>query len=415
LDAVWVGGATALGQGIVLAAAPLLTRLYTPVELGTAALFFAMAQVASPFIDGRLSLLIPLPKLDVEAIQIGAAVVALSLAVCTVSQVGLAVIGADVAARWSGVPLASWLWVLPTALLISTLYQTLRLWGLRRQQFSTVAGGTICRSFANAAYPVLFVLLRPASIPPEAGLLFAPVVADAVGNAYFLFRFKRDRKLLRNISLLRVGQTLRSFARTIATFFCSQALNAVYGQIPIFAIGLFFGPAHAAMYGLAERFSSVPTQIVSRAFGDVYRQRAAQLWHSGESLYPLMRHGMIVLFLIGAVPYLTAATFGPSVFALVFGAPWRDAGMIASVLLVSRFVQFVQSGSEWTAAVVGANSYIFGWHAVRGTLYIVVTVAQGYLALNVLVVSAMFAIVDTLLWLVDLAVARSLAKRGRRP
>lgn len=412
-DAAWVVGANAIAQGAIAAAAPILTRLYSPAELGTAVLFFALVQIAAPFVDGRLTLIIPLPKNDVDAIQVVAAVLALTVATCVIGQAAAAIFGADLASRWGGDSLAAWLWLLPSTLAISSAYQTLRMWGLRAKRFSAVASSTIYRALVNASYPVVFVLLRPTWIPPEAGLLLAPLVADAIGNAFLSWRFRSDRTLWKEVSLGRIKRALQPFGKTVRTLICSQALNAAYGQIPIFAIGLFFGPAEAGLYALAERVSVVPTQIVGRAFGDVYRQRAVQLWHSGGDLHALAFRAMLLLGVSGAIPYAAAALLSPAVFPVVFGEAWREAGTIASIFFVSRFILFVQSGTEWTTVVVGANGYIVSWHALRGFLLLSVSGAQHYLTLSFLELVAVFATVDSALWLLDIVVAQSMARKRK--
>jgi O-antigen/teichoic acid export membrane protein len=412
-DAAWVAGANGVAQGIIAIAAPFLTRLYTPTELGSAALFIGLVQIASPFIDGRLSIVIPLPKEDVEAVHIALACLALILITCILGQALVVIFSTELVSRWGQEVLSHWLWLLPSTLAMSSIYQTLRMWGLRRKDFGSVAGGTVCRAVVNATWPILFVLARPSWIPPEAGLLLAPFIADAIGNSWLSFRLRFDWTFLKQASLSRTRQVLRSFGKTIVALFCSQALNAVYGQIPLLAIGLFFGPAQAAMYALAERFSSVPTQIVGRAFGDVYRQRAVPLWHAGESLYPLAIRSMLFLVLIGAVPYATAVSFAPSAFALVFGEAWRDAGVLASLLLVASFIQFVLAGIDWTAAIVGASRYMLGWHVVRGAWHVAIVFLQYYFDLGVAEVVTMFSVGNALLWLVDIVVALWMAKRWK--
>ena len=78
------GGAVA-GQAIIVAASPILTRLYSPEDFGVLAVFASLLSILSIVASLRYQLAIPLPKTDEEA----ANVTVLSLAVVAVSYTHL--------------------------------------------------------------------------------------------------------------------------------------------------------------------------------------------------------------------------------------------------------------------------------------------------------------------------------------
>lgn len=413
-NSVWIAAANAVSQGMLAAVAPLLTRLYSPADFGTAALFLALVQTLAPFVDGRLSLVIPLPKYDVEAVQVGVAALALNFAICTVGQILLSIWGSQLSLRWESERLTAWLWLVPSTLAMSCAYQSMRMWGIRQRRFGTVATSTICRASFYASVPILFVFIWPIYRSSEAGLLVALVASDIVGTTFLLLGLRSDRRLWKRISLSRIRSALRPYRNTILTILSSQALSATYIQIPVFTIGLFFGPTQLGLYFLAERFASLPSQIIGRAFGDVYRQRAAQIWHTGESLYPLALRATLFLTLLGGPFYAIAAIFAPSIFAIVFGEAWRDAGTLASLLVLSRFLQFVSSGVESTSVIIGATRYIFAWYAARGFVFLTISCVQHYYSFSFLVIVALFSAAEALMWAVDVFVVLRIAKRQKR-
>src|SRR5690606_17674747 len=75
-----LAGGAALGQGITLLAAPLLSRLYSPDDFGLLAVYASLLGILSVAANLRYELAIPLPEGDEEAAQ----VLGLSLAVTVV-------------------------------------------------------------------------------------------------------------------------------------------------------------------------------------------------------------------------------------------------------------------------------------------------------------------------------------------
>ncbi|HIE59535.1 MAG TPA: hypothetical protein EYP82_06345, partial [Hydrogenothermaceae bacterium] len=61
---------TMLAQAIPIAISPILTRLYSPSDFGTFALYFALAVLFGSLVAGRYELSILIPKQDEDARQI---------------------------------------------------------------------------------------------------------------------------------------------------------------------------------------------------------------------------------------------------------------------------------------------------------------------------------------------------------
>ena len=81
---------TALAQGLLVAASPLLTRLYTPEHFGTLGLFLALSSFLAAIIAWRYHLAILLPEGDDEAINL--AILSFLLAIGTTGLCVLATI-----------------------------------------------------------------------------------------------------------------------------------------------------------------------------------------------------------------------------------------------------------------------------------------------------------------------------------
>ena len=63
-------GGSAAGQFLVVLASPLVTRLYTPDELGVFGVYLSIFEIALVFVSFRYDWAIPVPKEDTEAVNL---------------------------------------------------------------------------------------------------------------------------------------------------------------------------------------------------------------------------------------------------------------------------------------------------------------------------------------------------------
>jgi len=85
---------TGLAQAIPVAISPILTRLYSPEDFGTFAVYMAVVSIASVLVTGRYELAIMLPKNDRDALHIVVLSAGLS---CIISALLLLVVTLSIA------------------------------------------------------------------------------------------------------------------------------------------------------------------------------------------------------------------------------------------------------------------------------------------------------------------------------
>ena len=129
---VLVGG-TALGQVITVLASPLLTRIYTPDDFGTLAVFASFLSIAAVIASLRYELAIPLPEDDKTA----ANVLALSLSIVVGNSLLAGILvwlfGGKVVNVINAPQLRPYLWLLPLGIFGVGTYQVLNYWAIRKK------------------------------------------------------------------------------------------------------------------------------------------------------------------------------------------------------------------------------------------------------------------------------------------
>ncbi len=125
--------------------------------------------------------------------------------------------------------------------------------------------------------------------------------------------------------------------------------------MPPLLFAALFDPVVAGMYSLANRVLSMPMLVLGKSVANVFLSGAAQAWREGRfGMRVAEVHGRLAQ--IGMPPALTLALAGPQLFAWVFGAEWRDAGVIAQWLSPWLYLVFVTSPLSAAFDVLGRQA-----------------------------------------------------------
>lgn len=332
---VTLASANGLGQLIMLAAMPFLTRLYTPEAFGVLAVFSSIMGVVLVVASLRYELAIPLPMSDRSSTSIILIAGAINLLTVLIVGIFVALFRYDVA-QWTQTPLlASYMWLLPFAILTGGIYKILSYWAIRNKDYRKIAVTKLTQSISNVCTQILGGLAGFGAL----GLILGQIIGQSAGisrlakGISFKGHFtdssrKRSRVLIGRYS---------KFAKYDTP---AAAINAASAQLPNVAMALIFGPAAAGLYFLADRILAVPLSMISQAAGQVLFSQAREDIRLG-----MLTRRMAVLSLCLSVVVMLVAVpvflFSEPVFVLIFGEEWREAGAFASWLIIGLSVQFV--------------------------------------------------------------------------
>ena len=133
-----VGGATAIGQGALVLAAPVLARLYDPQAFGLLSLYAAILSVLLVGSSLRYDLAVPIAGDPVEAIHLLGLSMVIAVAASLVVAVVVIVWGSPLSALLGAAPLAPFLWLLPIGLVVSSVAQAMTSWAVYHRLFSRI-------------------------------------------------------------------------------------------------------------------------------------------------------------------------------------------------------------------------------------------------------------------------------------
>lgn len=388
---VLVGG-TAGAQIIMVLAAPVLTRFYSPADFGLLAVFVSLLSLVTVVAALRYEQAIPLPDDDNEA----AALLVISLLAASIvtgfSAVPVFFYRSEIARLLNVPALADYLFLVPLGALFAAVYSMLNNWALRMKAFTPIAKTKVSQAVVTVAIQIGAAPLGPGA------LLAGQVAGQTAGSLSLFMRVLRPHwHLIRNVKwgdIVLVGRRYIKFP-IFSTW--SAVFNTAGSQLPSLLFAFLFSPAAAGIYILANRVLSMPMQFLGQAIAHVFYSGAAQA-HRDGNLGALVGRVHRRLAHIGMPPILILLIAGPDVFGQVFGAQWRESGLFAQWLAPWLYLVFITSPLTSVVLVLERQGAGMAFQALL-LLVRVAAIAAGAWMDDLTTAVALFAIGSAGCWL----------------
>ena len=345
-----LAGGTAAGQLVVLAGAPFLTRLYTPVDLGLFGLFSVFVGSAS----GVMSLRYDAAVVSAQDVDDARSVAWLAL----ILVIPTALFASGILVLLTFLDLLGYgdLPVLAfplafAAMVLSSLVSVGRHWMLREETFGLISRVTFAQNTARTVGQVAL---------GWSGLGFVGLATgDVIGRSTGLITALRSlwagvsSQLPEKDDLRRVAASFREFPQYSAP---STLIDAAAASLPIPLLAALFGVGTAGQFFLVQRVLSVPSALIGRSVGDAFHGRFARGIRAGAAngrdLFVRTSIGLLVL---GVGPALLLLFAGEALFPFLFGDSWELAGVMAGIAAPWFLAGFVVAPVSRIVLVVGGQ------------------------------------------------------------
>lgn len=358
---------TIASQGISIAIAPLLTRLFTPEDFGLFSLYVSITSVIGIVICGRYELTIIVPKKDSESINLMALSFITALGVSLILLLIAITFNKHIVTIFKNPLLEPWLYIIPGALIFTATTQILNGWHNRKKRYKDITTGIITTTSASA-----ITNLTTGYMGYSSGLVLGNILGQISTSIKLLIPFlSLDKGYLKHINVKDMKLLAKRFS-DYPTFNCIPALLTKFASMgPVFFLSIFFSPAIVGFYGLTMRILSIPSSLVSSAVSRVYIQEISEAHHRHENLLPHVLTITKVLSLLAIIPIVILIPFGPTLFQVVFGPEWIEAGQISQVICFLVAIRFVVSPLSCIFSIVEKVKLASAWH----TFYAITSIA----------------------------------------
>ncbi|QOY96619.1 oligosaccharide flippase family protein [Massilia sp. UMI-21] len=380
----WRNVATVLGgavgaQALPLLAAPLLTRMCSPGELGAYSVWLGIVAIAAIGATLRMEAAMILdhePERQRACFRVvfySATVTALAL---TLLAAGARLAGVDAAARLSWTAL----FTLGLGTWLTGCMQTTLAFATSHNAFGKAARAKVTTAAIIVASQLALLYAGLGGV----GLVLGHLIGTTTGFV--------TARLLLHPPRAPIGWRLDAEQRAHLVrhqkfwrySLPSNLLNGAVSQLPLFLIGMRHGALAAGLFALTQRVLSAPVSLIAASVLEVFKRESVREFKEHGNCSRTYRHTFKALALLGTGPALVLLLFAPQLFALVFGERWCAAGELAQLMAPLFLMNFIASPLSYVFFVAGRQQADLWWQVALFAMTLAAFLAPGSVVQNVL-------------------------------
>ncbi len=325
-------------QIIPLALAPLITRLFTPEELGIQGNFIALATLISIIANGRLELAVVLPKKTEEAIQILKIGLKISLIIALLT-LSLPLLGNIIEDYYETVSLKQFLPLISVTVFTISTHNLLVQWLVRIKAFHSISIVKILLSLSTNA---LFIISGCMKYGAN-GLIYGYLLGFALSTIvlYIISQRKINWKLNTSIGDFDLIKKYKDFPLINSLHAFSDILFSEF--IILIIITHHFGIATTGIYVIMMKYLKAPTRFIGSAIGQVFYAEANVAFQQKKNTVQHIKKSILIALIVAVPIVLCIFAFGPQLFGWYLGENWYKVGIYARYLIIPIALGLISS------------------------------------------------------------------------
>lgn len=324
-----LASSTASVQAISVLTMPIKSRLYSPDDYGTVAVFHACAYILGLAGSLRYPNALPLIGDQREAVD---ALWTSSSALGVVGLIAAAVLGITVGTGHGEIffpALRPWLWLFPIAVLANGLYEILFYWALREKAYRSIAQTRVSQAVVGNTAIISLGWLFEGPL----GLVVGMLLSQSSGISLLLRApIRALRRQWRAPNFRNCAAVARQYRRFPAYGLPSYLLTALGTTFTPVAVASCYGTRVGGCFSMAQSLMLLPVSLAGTAVSQVFfaeaagsnRQGGADLRHYASRIVSRLVPIVVLLILAGLI--------APTLLPVVLGARWNQAGVFALYL-----------------------------------------------------------------------------------
>lgn len=341
-----VATGTAASQAIVMAFAPLLTRIYGPEVFGLHGVFMSVVAPLVVLAAAGYPIAVVLPREDGDARGIVRLCVWIGAFSTALATVAVHLFGTDLLRLLNAEDLRPLLYLIPLGMLAAASGDLLKQWLIRVKRFAVIARYGVLTTLMVSSAKVGLGLISPTA----AVLILASIVGGMAGTGLTYLGWRREREGEgTEKEAPSEGAPLLELARRHADFPLLRApqnlINVGSRSLPLLLLAAFFGAEAAGHFTVAMSVLAVPATLIGGAVYSVFYPRVNEAILDGEDVRSLLLRATVGMAGVGILPFLAVVVAGPTLFAFVFGGEWDTSGVYAQWLAIWLFFGFANRPS----------------------------------------------------------------------
>ena len=330
-----------IARVIGIVSLPLITRLYTSDQFGIFTTFISYFTILSSITTLRYFVPVTIAKSEREAGFLIKLCFIIASIFFVISLLIITFFGNEISFLINKPSIHVFLFILPFLLLLKGVFDSLRSFVIRKQQFKKLTNVLVVQSVSST---ITKVLMGYAGIK-KFGLFLGLISQHLLGVVFLLLSFRKHLiRFFKNSSHMDIQSVAARYKKFPLIQTWSSFLLVFSNQLPIIFLAFLFDNSTVGLFGLAIGMVILPINLISQSIGDVFYGKISS-WgiHKTHEIKLLMKSILIKISLIAIIPSVVLMFFGEDLFSFAFGEKWLKSGTFASYLIVLVFFRFIVS------------------------------------------------------------------------
>ena len=363
-----------IGYAINMMLLPVISRVYTPAELGRYDLIVSVGNVLVTLVCLALMIAIMVPNEDETAIKI-----------CKIINIA-SVFGASIFAIVS-ILLSSYYRFFESEINynIECLLLAIYVWsynqqGLfyayvnRKKMYKVLFWNPIIAAITNSAFSILFGYFGWGAT----GYLLGTIASYMICILHMRVKVNPYEG---QHSIEELWMTLKNYKSYPLVQLPANMILTVSTQIPIQFLGRIFGVAALGGYTMACKILSVPVSLLATPVNRVYYREAAERNNRGENIGRFCFSIIEKNIKIAIIPIGALIIFGEPILTFVLGRSWKVAGTYISILGILYLFKYCSSCISGTLVIIQKQKVALTcsvWMVIHYTLSFLLAMVLGF-------------------------------------
>ena len=326
---------TLVAQIIGYLLAPVITRLFTPAEMGEFGIFQRFTVLLATIATARYEYALPLPKKDKHAFilfRFALKISLITILLCLATGIVFAVI------KGKGIDFYLLLLLLIVSVFSLAFFNIGTNWSIRKKYFKKISLSKMSNSITLNTSRVIFGFLGWESL----GLILSFALSLIVGAAFFVSDFL-TLKFISKSSLHKLKT--RVLSREYKNFPVASLPHSLSDHARDLFIGIIlielFSESIFGSFDHTYKMLRIPAMLIGASLSQVFFNHISGKFNDGESILPLFKKIIGYLAIFSIIPFAVIYFFGSELFTFVFGDQWFISGRLSEIMAPWLMLNFI--------------------------------------------------------------------------
>lgn len=332
---------TVIAQAITVLLSPVITRLYTPEDMGVLASYTAVTSILGVVAAGCYESAIVLPKTQRETNAVAYAGLGISVLLGCLITLTCIVFKQPLIhlLKFEGIS-TGWFYALGFFVTLLGFDVVLNQLAIKNQHFRMIAERQVTQQISTNGIKIAIGFVRSGSL----GLFFATffgqivkVIKMGISEIGYLIDVN-NRPTKKDI-----WESVKRYKKFPLVSSWSVLLNSASTQLPVILFTTLFSSSVAGYYSLANRILSLPMSVIGSSIGTVFLSKASSVRENKNELAKITYEIAKRMFILGSLGMSVVFFYGDMLFGVVFGSEWTVSGQYAQWMSIWLLYVFVMS------------------------------------------------------------------------